>query len=80
MGSRVIHIIHNSVLFVASTALSSRLEVVHVNHNVELFLAFRIVHIIYIPELLISSKGLSSWDPESFISPLMLSYSKHPQP
>ena len=33
IGSEVIHIIHNSELFIAFKALSLRPEVFHVNHN-----------------------------------------------
>ena len=43
MGSRVIHIIHNSKLFLASRGLISRLKVVHVNYNLELFMVFGVV-------------------------------------
>ena len=51
-------------------------------HNPELFIKFRvigsqprIVHVIFSLELFIASRGLRSWDLESFISSITLNYS-----
>ena len=38
MGCKVFHMIHNGELFIVSKALSSQLEVAHVNHNPKLLI------------------------------------------
>ena len=82
MGFVVLHIIHNPMLFIASKVLSSLLGVIPFIHNPELFISFRVIgpqpRIIYIIlslELFITSRGLKSWDLESFISSRALSCS-----
>ena len=67
MGPRVVHIIHNPKLFIASRALISRPRVIHIIHSHELFIASRafssqpkFIRIIHNPELFITSRGLSS--------------------
>ena len=73
-----VHVNHNLKLFMVSGVVSSKIGVIHVMHNIELMMKNHSYHLI--PELLISSRGLRSWDPESFISPIMLCYSTRPQP
>ena len=63
-------------------SLSSWFGVIHVSHSYELFIEFRVIglgsrtiNVILNPELLIESRGVSSWDPESLIPSTMLSCS-----
>nr|CAN82822.1 hypothetical protein VITISV_041236 [Vitis vinifera] len=66
MESRVVHIINNTELFVASIVLSSQLRVAHGIHSPKLFIAFKslssrpeVIHVNHNLELFIVSKDLS---------------------